>query len=71
MLQSVFVYRDENRLRILGSHKGKLEPVLLVTGSQNEAAKCLGAIPGTISGTVGQFEQSTTSLSPLESTMRP
>jgi len=41
MLQFVFVYRDESRLWILGSHKGKLKLVLLVTGSPNEAVKRL------------------------------
>ena len=71
MLQFVFVYRDESRLRILGSHKGKLELVLLVTGSPNEAVKRLDGISGTISGTVGQFEDSAAFVSSLKSTARP
>ena len=56
---------DSRKLQI------EVELVLSVTGSPNEAAKCLGAIPGTISGTVGQFEQFAYSISPLESTVRP
>ena len=31
----------------------------------------LDSIPGTISGTIGKFEQSSDSASPLESTVRP
>jgi len=44
----------ESRLRILGSHKGQLGLVLLVTGYPNEDVKRLDGI----SGTVGQFEES-------------
>jgi hypothetical protein len=61
----------KSRLRILGSHKGKLELVLSVTRSPNEDAKGLHGIPGTISGTIGQFDQTDDPLSPLESSMRP
>jgi len=45
--------------------------MLPVTQSQNEAGKGLGAIPGTISGTVGQFEPPCDYVSTLESIMRP
>ena len=61
----------KSRLRILGSHKGKLELVLSVTRSPNEDAKDLHGIPGTISGTIGQFVQIDPPISPLESTARP
>jgi len=61
----------ESRLRILGSHKGQLGLVLLVTGYPNEDVKRLDGISGTISGTAGQFEEFAAFLSPLESTMRP
>jgi len=57
----------ESRLRILGSHKEKLELVLLVTGSPNEAVKRLDGI----SGTVGQVEESAAFVSSLKSTARP
>ena len=42
--------------------------VLSVTRSPHEDAKCLDAVSGTISGTIGQFEQFDDSISPLEST---
>jgi len=60
----------ESRLSMEGLLK-KLRLMLSVKRSPNEAGKRLDAIPGTISGTVGQFEQSVDSISPLESIMRP
>ena len=41
--------------------------MLSITGSPSEAAKRLDGV----SGTVGQFEQSATFISPLESYVRP
>jgi len=73
MLQSVFGFRgQESRSRMLSeSYAEELEWVLSVTLSPNKAGKRLEEIPGTISGSVGPFEQFLDPISPLESTMRP